>query len=487
MHSKNSNARFDIAKSLPKGKSRPVRSPVLIPKAFSEFAALEPCPSESQIDFCELPNGSLVDVVEDPNDANHTLLAIYKAGKIRLADRLEDRGRTLLPIPRSAIGFSDVKLPCGIKPHRPVKDLALDIACLIKYCIDVPDYYLFPLSAFVLYTWVADRLPIAVYLSIIGLPQSGKSTLLELMTLLCRRALLVSDVTTPAAYATCTSFRPTLLIDEIDWRNSRMSSFQQMLRAGTSACARALRVRQSAHSFGPKVLSSLEASPNTALNSRCIQILMAETNKVGLLRKPDDPWVLKFASDLRQELLSFRFANYMSIRPASIPGAEELRPRSRDLFCNLAAPLAGDCDWTRLLLWFFSDLHDKETREPLEPRHEALHAALFQVIHHDPPFPNVRIGGPISLTTVTNMVLKRSGESFAITDKAVGAMLRAMGFRNTHRTNDGWILWLDASTRERCHQLLKTHGNRYIQHSDFVRYSAMCEICKRLASPQASD
>ena len=122
--------------------------------------------------------------------------------------------------------------------------------------VDVPADYAVLLSAFILYTWVADQLPTGVYLSVVGLPQSGKSTLLELLSLLCRRALLVNDISQAAAYQACTNFSPTLLIDEIDWHASRtVSPFRQLLRAGTSSASRALRVRQSSCAFAPRSLA----------------------------------------------------------------------------------------------------------------------------------------------------------------------------------------------------------------------------------------
>jgi hypothetical protein len=360
--------------------------------------------------------------------------------------------------------------------------LGYTIDSCIRYAVDVPNDYAGLLSTFVLYTWVADRLPTAVYLSVIGLPQSGKSTLLELLSLLCRRALLVSDISQAAAYQACSNFAPTLLIDEIDWHSSRsMSTFRQLLRAGTNTASRALRVRQSSCSFGPKVFGSLEPSSDSALNSRCIQLVMAETNKSGLL-KPGHPTVVEAASFLRQKLLRFRFNFYKSIRPALVSGSEELRPRSRDLLCSLAAPLVGCQLWTRFLLGFMKLNHDSVTRESLEPRHEALHAVLWEVIHREPPLSNVRIGGQTSLTTATNEMLLRGGERLAVTDKGVGTLLSSMGFRNTQRTKSGWILWLNASTLTRCHELLKSHDNTYIPDWDFAQHSSTCSSCKAFKS-----
>jgi hypothetical protein len=484
MSTRKSSAKSAVTKSVTEKNARPAPSILAdpIPTEPKEPESPENRPPEAQVDFAELEGGALVETVEDPADPNRTLFAISDGGLVRLADRVEDRGRILMPTPRSALGFSDVRLPQGVMPYESINGLALTIASLIQQVIDVPEPYAALLSTYVPYTWVADCLPIAVYLAIVGLPQSGKSTLLELLSLLCRRALLVSDISQAAAHQAC-KFSPTLLIDEIDWRSSRtMSSFRQLLRAGTSPSLRALRVRQSSGSFGPKVFGSLEASPDPALNSRCIQLVMAETKKSGL-PKSHDPAVVKAASELQQKLLKFRFDSYKSIRPAQVPGAEELRPRSQDILSSLAAPLVGNPLWTHGLFAFIKEQHDLVTRDPLEPRFEGLHAAIWDVIHREPPPSSIRIGGEPSLKTLTNQTLLRAGERLSVSDKAVGGMVSSMGFRSTQRTNYGWILWLDSDTRERCHQLLKTHGNRYIQDWDFAQHSTTCPLCKELAAP----
>jgi hypothetical protein len=439
-----------------------------------------------QIDFAELENGSLVEIIEAPADPNHTLCAISRRGRIRLAEQVKDRGRILTPIPRAALGLSDVKLPRGTMPYKSTTRLANTLKLFIQRVVDVPDDYATLLASFVLYTWVADRLPTAVYLTIIGLPQSGKSTLLELLGLLCRRALLVSDISQAAAYQACSKFSPTLLIDEIDWHSSRtMSNFRQLLRAGTGHSSRALRVRQSSTSFGPKVFGSLEASSDPALNSRCIQLVMAETSNSGLL-KPGDPSILQLADNLRQQLLRFRFNSYNSIRPALVQGAEQLRPRSRDLLGSLAAPLVRSQFYTRFLFEYIKAKHDPVTREPLDPGPEALNASVWAIIHCGQECPAVRIGGESSLSKTTNMFLLQEGERLSLTDKAIGRMLASMGYRSTKRTNAGWWLLIDSATVARCHQLCQTYGNKYVPTSEFARRSDTCSLCQALATPKKS-
>ena len=297
-----------------------------------------------------------------------------------------------------------------------------------------------------------------------------------------RRGLLVHDISQAAAYRACSNFNPTLLIDEVEWRTSAsMTALRQLFRAGTNPSARAIRVRQSSSCFGPKIFGSLEPSPDSALNSRCIQLSMAETNKSGLL-KPGHPSMVKIADDLRQQLLRFRFSVYKTIQPAVIPGDKTLRPRSRDILSCLAAPLVGSQSHIQILLDYMKFKHNPMTQESLEPRHEALLAALWATIHFNPPLPGVRIGGEMGLRAFTNEALQAGGERLIVSDKGTGTMVSSLGLRSTERTKTGWILVFDSPTLERCHHLMKEHHNRYVQGPVFVQYSGTCSFCKAIAA-----
>ena len=193
------------------------------------------------------------------------------------------------------------------------------------------------------------------------------------------------------------------------------------------------------------------------------------------------------AANLRRQLLKFRLGSYGSTRPAEIPGDEMLRPRSRDLLRSLAAPLIRNKRWRLVLLGFFKYTHDPITREGLDPRHEALIAALWGVGHSEPPLSQVRFGGTAGLAAITNEILQRSGERLQVTEKAVGRMLASLGFRRTQRTNVGWVLWLDSITLHRCHQLEKTHGTNTfrMRNLPFVQPTALHAKWMRL--PLASN
>jgi hypothetical protein len=81
-------------------------------------------------------------------------------------------------------------------------------------CLDLDQRYRFLLACFVLSTWVVDRLPVAPYVALIGLPRSGKSTALKALHLVCRRGMITSDISSAAFYRACDRLTPTICIDE---------------------------------------------------------------------------------------------------------------------------------------------------------------------------------------------------------------------------------------------------------------------------------
>ena len=109
---------------------------------------------------------------------------------------------------------------------------------------------------------------------------------------------------------------------------------------------------------------------------------------------------------------------------------------------------------------------------------------LWQIVHRESPLSNIRVGGQNGLAAATNEVLQRSGQRFPITNKGVGAMLSFMGFRSKHRTKVGWIhCGSIPATATLCHQLMKSHDNRYVPDWDFAQHGSTCASCKEFATP----
>jgi hypothetical protein len=407
--------------------------------------------SAKEIDFAESEDGTLVELVEDSKDPGRTRLAVWKDSEVQFVDRLDQDGQVFVPMSRKNEVLRHIRLPSAVLPYESVQALLRRLESLISQCVAIDKKYLPALADFVLSTWFVDRLPVAPYLSVVGLPQSGKTTLLKVLSLVCRRPLLIADVTSASFYEACTRFVPTMLIDEAGSIKSNRT-LRHMLRAGTTREVLAVRRNRTFHSFGAKVISSLEPPDDAALNSRCIVIPMSESMSTALVR-PDEPAVQQQAADLQAQLFRFRFENYRRVQPAAVPGDECLRPRTRDLLRALTAAHA-DVPRSQSLLKFFETGQGVQA-EPLAPEHNAVLRALFSAIHIPGDITCIWIS---DLTQRVNIFLELAGEKLRLQPRKVGAVLTSLGFSSHARTNSGYVISLYRQDAEKLHQLAASHG-----------------------------
>ncbi len=345
----------------------------------------------------------------------------------------------------------------------------------VSSCVLLPVDYAPILANFVLASWIVDCLPIAPYLALVGLPQTGKTTLLKVLSLLCRRSLLTADVSSAALYEVSTRLQPTLLLDEVG-TPQRNSFLRLMLRTGTTRDVVSLRRGQFHKTYGAKVLSFIEPPDDLALNSRCVQIPLFEANNIELL-KPTDPTLLKMADQLRMQFLRFRFDMYGKISCVSIPGAEELRPRSRDLLNSLAAPSLKDVNRCQRLLQFFR-FRDATSQEPLPPAQAAVVKALMYGIHSS----TICEGTTYLINDIAQQVnkcLEEDGESLRLTPRKVGSALTSLGIRSRQRTNSGWVLWLSVEDLVRVHKMGRMYGLDQVLREKHPQLQS-CPFCKDL-------
>jgi hypothetical protein len=404
-----------------------------------------------ETDFAELDDGTLVELVEDPTNPRRTLLAVWTEGRVRYLDKFEHGGRILVPLKRNEV-LRQVRLPSAANPSKSSQALLYDIENLIRRCVAVETPYLSVLPDLVLSTWFVDRLSVAPYLSVVGLPQSGKTTLLKVLSLVCRRSLLITDITSASFYRACAQFMPTILIDEAgSVRNN--SQLRHILRTGTTRDVVSVRANQAFHAYGAKVLSWLEPPDDPALNSRCILIPMSETSRTDL-SKPNDPEVERLAMALQAQLLQYRLENYSKVRPTALKGDEGLRPRSRDLLWALSAPNLQDPQRSEALLNFFRSYYAVPL-EPLNAEQNAVLLTLFSLIHLNENIGSVQTS---DLTRNVNYGLELSGERLRLKLRKVGAILTSLGFSNRTRGNSGWCICLDHEDLEKIHKLAKNYG-----------------------------
>ena len=368
-----------------------------------------------------------------------------------------------------------IPLPCGAEPYTSIQTLVDELWKLIRGCVSIKDNYASPLIAFILASWVIDRLKVAPYLSVVGLTQSGKTTLLRVLRLVCRRALLTADLTSAAFYQACDQLTPTLLIDDADTLDDPRKLYR-LLRIGTTRDVVALRKNRGFDTYGLRAFVSQKPSNDLALNSRCVQLVMVEANDLRLADVEDED-IERLASKLRAQLLRFRFEHYSKVRIKKLPDEDRLRPRSRDLLRSLAAPCA---EYPQLFEDLTQSSCDSEvlSREALPAPESAVLAALFSEIHQQSYSGFVKY-----LTEKVNEILKENKERFRLQFRGVGAILTSFGVSPRRRKNLGYVIGLNQADQEIIHRLVADHEID-LRLDRFLRIDPEdCHLCQKRPRP----
>ncbi len=431
--------------------------------------------SRREIDFAELSDGSLIEMIEDPADSTKSLLAVYKNGTATYKNMLPEGPSVLVPLSRTDPAVKHICLPQGAEPYGDLQKLISDVGCVFSSCIDVERNARMLMTAFVLASWFPEKLPCAPYLALVGLPGSGKTTALRILTLLCRRGLPTSDISSAAFYDVCDRTHPTILIDET-LTAGHPRTLLHLLRSSATRGFASLRENKAQLAYGLKVLSWIELPNDSALNSRCIIISMHQTARTDL-KGPDDPNILRCAAKLRRELLQFRFEHYHSVSVPKLPGDVPLSSRALDQYRALALPFREDWELCKVLAYSIADQSQLQS-DLLTPSHASAVRVLFGYIHVNPKSYNVCL---TDLTRMINSDLELRDEPCRLTGRKTGNILTSLGLNNRSRSSAGYVLQFERADLQRIHKLESDYEvDRLPIEHEFTRECPFCSNTYRL-------
>jgi hypothetical protein len=242
---------------------------------------------------------------------------------------------------------------------EPVEASSLlqDIIDRFRRHVVISDDGVLAASLWLMMSWVHDA--IATHSPILNInsaePESGKSTLMGLMSFLMPKCIASVEVSEAAIYRSIKRWRPSFCFDEFD--NVLVSDDKAALRSvinsgharnqGVLRCTGDDKIPELFDTFAPKAIGMIDRKLPPATLSRCIFI--------DLQRKKDDEPTEKFKhqddnelSDLRRRLRRWAMDYEDILRTANPSMPDELRNRRADNWhLQLAiADLTGE-DWGR--------------------------------------------------------------------------------------------------------------------------------------------
>jgi hypothetical protein len=175
-----------------------------------------------------------------------------------------------------------------MRDHIPDPDLLSDIKTFIKRYVALPsEHHADVLAVYVIHTWNIKVANVTPYLYVYSKgPQSGKTRLVEVLTVLCRNARRADDMTAPVMFKIIDREMPTLMTDEVDtiWSGARNEPKRNIYNTGykRGGCAWREQARELIQfsTFCAKVLAGINNGfmPPT-IRDRCIPIEMERRTK----------------------------------------------------------------------------------------------------------------------------------------------------------------------------------------------------------------
>ncbi|MBZ5574636.1 MAG: hypothetical protein LAO09_22500 [Acidobacteriia bacterium] len=428
-------------------------------KGESDLETPQPALAEAQPLGSEtFPDGTIADLVRNPALFQRPAFVIWKDGTARIQECFRYGGHDFIPLKIEPSLFAAIQLPSGVEKCGDAPALLSEIRHYVAQYVEIEPQYLRLVANFVLSTWFADCCEIAPYLWVIGPSSAGKTTLLRILHALCRRAVLASDVTPAALYEVPSVIMPTLLLDEFEV-TGKGRDLLRFLRSGSTQGGQVIRRAKISPTFCAKVIVSTQQPSDGALASRAIFIPMLPTSRE--LPRLDRIAQENVSHYFQPRLLAYRLEHYSVVESRSRPRVPGFTPRISDIASALAAPFLGN---PHLEAQLCQDLGVQDKEAQLA-RHGEPEWAVATAIYHE-----CHRGGTITvgdLAFTVNDGLAESGETYKLSPRAVGDVLRSLGLATEKLGNQGRGFRLTSALRHRVHQLAR---DLRIKRSDILPY-----------------
>ena len=395
-----------------------------------------------------LPDGTILDLVRE--QGNGAVGFLTQDGDLyRIVSRFEYEGKTYIPASADPSILSALRLPTRAASYTSTQELFSEIRKLLALYNDLPEQYLSQITYFIFGTWLVDRVPMAPFLSIVAPPTAPRGVILQLLSLLCRRSLLLTADNPAGLWTLPMHLRPTLLLDAAELG----VSFQKFLRASNCQGIYFPRNGQALDLYCAKAVCSPEPLRNSSLAASALQISLAPTRRE--LPALSEEVSHRIAEEFQAKLLMYRTRNYTHVRTPDfdVPG---LTSPTQCLALSLGACIVDDDKLQAELI----PLLRQQDREFQVERSAGLESVILEALlccSHENGRSTVRVA---EVAEIANTVLARRDEILRVSPETVGRRLKSIGFRTEPIGSGGNGLRLLSQVRATIHRLAHEYGIR---------------------------
>ncbi len=382
----------------------------------------------------------LIEGVADPKRPDQLRLHTWDGRRAKTASQVSYQGQTYVAGPLTAGLAQCVRFPPGSRPFRSVAKLVSSTRDVFCRYANPSEEVTNILAAFSLASSVADCLPRAPILHLVG-PESEVDLILRLLNCTCLHPLLLGDVDMAALAGLPAQLAPTFLVNQ----RGLNRTITRTLQDSCNQHFRVMRGKRTFNLYGPKVFS-VEAG---SMAGPGIEVCISPSPQPRpLLTEAVEEEIF---SDHQPKLLRYSMVYQGRVRTATVD-YEKLFPMTSEEAHAWLAPLC-DCP----------DLRDSVSNYLLEMGQEAagrrfvnLNCVVAEAALSFCHEPDQREFFIRELAERAKALLKGRHEETELTDRKAGSVFRDLGIR-AHRVTEGYKVTLSDGIRERIHSIASSY------------------------------
>lgn len=408
-----------------------------------------PGPEEIETAGEAFADGTMLELIRE---GSRTSLVRWDGNKASIGQRFYQDGRVYVPRRLDSTIVRALRLPENVAPYGSARELFNGVSLVLTRFTRLPERFVSQIVYFLFGTWLVDCLLVAPFLYIVAPVGSARAQLLRLLSVLCRRALMLADASPSTLCSAPIHLAPTFFFDEANLSDR----FLKFLYSTNTRGNVAFRNQRMLDVFSAKVVCSQEPLVDPLLGSQALQVVLEPT--CGDLPVLAPEVVEQIAAEFQPQFLMYRLKNH---RQARTPGFDvsDLTGPMQDLARALGASIVEDDELQHGVIPLLRERdQDVQVERSTSVEGTILEAAVFHT-HLDGR--SYVLSGELADTI--NTLWAERGEGRRTSPESVGRKLNALGLHTEPIGGRGNGLQLTEAVRARLHELLRIYDVRCLQ------------------------
>jgi hypothetical protein len=431
-----------------------------------------------QSEFCEekpvvrtpgevFSDGSILELVRIPGGDVQFL--IWDGKSTRTAPHIERNGETFIPPSMAPAIFRSLQLPTNAAEHGSTRELFADISSLFARVTRQGERVIESLTFSVFANWLGDCFPFAPCLWIVA-PQTTApaAPVKQLLNLLCRRVIAMSDVSPASFRAMPMDLRPTLMMDIFAPTRRTLN----MLRTTSRHSLLIAAGTRATDLFSPTIVFAPDPPRDTTSAGFPLELTLSQNGGyVPLLTASE---ATSIAQEYQAKLLHYRLVNWGKVRAPAFDLNQFTVPM-QELAYTLGASIVDDDELQSRLVPLLkqpdADIRVQSTSGLRAHLLEALLARCHSVTGKYFPVKE--------LTCDVNTIgVGRAGKG-EFSPEEIGWALRGLELYTTSMPGGRMGLIVTDDVRKKIHELAFAYGVRTLRD---LPAKNNCKLCAELVA-----